>query len=65
MLKDTESWKRNKLWFIFENKVAWFGFYKQNNKFGNYNKILSSLDEEIHQIRSKLYPSKILGDQTN
>jgi len=61
MVNDSEAWKRNKLWYRFETKVAWFGFYKQNNKFGNYDKILVKLDKEIHELRSRLYPSKLLG----
>lgn len=62
MIKDSEAWKRKKTWYLFETKVAWFGFYKQINKFGNYNKVLAKLDEEIHELRRLLYPSKILDN---
>lgn len=62
MFKDVEAWKRKKLWYQFETKVAWFGFYKQNNKFGNYNSVLAKLDDEIHNLRKQLYPSKFLDN---
>ena len=63
MINDSKLWKKSDLWHLFECKVAWFGFYKQNNKFGNFNQVLATLDKEIYELRSKLCPSKILGDQ--
>ncbi len=58
--KDVEHYKRNQLWYVIQCKLQWMGFYKQNNKFGNYNKTIGKLDEELSILRNKAYPSRIV-----
>lgn len=60
--KDTERRKRTQVWFIHETVMAWIGFYKQNNKFGNYNKTIGSLVEDEKVLRSRRFQSRILED---
>lgn len=62
ILKDTEWKKRNQLWFIHESVMAWIGFYKQNNKFGNYDRVIGPLVNQEKVLRNRRFPSKILED---
>lgn len=58
--KDTENYKRNQLWYRHECTMAWIGFYKQNNKFGNYNTTIGNLVTEEKRLRNRRFPSKVL-----